>query len=205
MLAGLRAHGRDNARTPMQWDDSAHAGFTTGTPWLAVNPSYPVVNAADQSDDPDSVLAHYRRLIALRHSEPAVVDGDFTMLLPEHEQVYAFTRRLDDVELLVMVNVSSEPADAAVEDEDGWRDAEVLVGSAYSATMGPWEHRVLRAASLRLVARPAAPSDLWTSADAQAGGGPPCRHGIHRPAPRLAHSSHHEPGTAARRARPRGQ
>ncbi len=144
VLAGLRAHGRDNARTPMQWDDSAHAGFTTGTPWLAVNPNYPAVNAADQSKDANSVLAHYRRLIALRHREPAVVDGDFTMLMPEHEQVYAFTRRLGDVELLVMVNVSSEPADAPVEDEDGWLDAEVLLGSAYASAMGPWEHRVLR-------------------------------------------------------------
>ncbi len=144
VLAGLRAHGRDNARTPMQWDDSPHAGFTTGTPWLAVNPNYPGLNAAAQVDDPSSVHAHYRRLIALRHSEPAVVDGDFTMLLPEHEHVYAFTRGLDDVELLVMVNVSSEDVEVDVETPSDWRDAEVVLGSAYAATMAPWEQRVLR-------------------------------------------------------------
>lgn len=144
VLAGLRAHGRDNSRTPMQWDDSAHAGFTTGTPWLAVNPNYPTVNAADQVDDPDSVFAHYRRLIALRHSEPAVVDGDFSMLLPEHPQVYAFTRRLGDIELLVMVNASSEQVDAEVEQASEWESAEVVLGSAYAPTMEPWEHRVLR-------------------------------------------------------------
>jgi oligo-1,6-glucosidase len=144
VLAGLRAHGRDNSRTPMQWDDSAHAGFTTGTPWLAVNPNYPTVNAADQVDDPDSVLAHYQRLIALRHSEPAVVDGDFSMLLPDHPQVYAFTRRLGDVELLVMVNASSEQVDAKVEQGSDWEGADVVMGSAYAPTMAPWEHRVLR-------------------------------------------------------------
>jgi oligo-1,6-glucosidase len=144
VLAGLRAHGRDNARTPMQWDDSPHAGFTTGTPWLAVNPNYPGLNAAAQVDDPDSVHAHYRRLIALRHSEPAVVNGDFTMLLPEHEQVYAFTRGIDDVELLVMVNVSSEDVEADVEKPSDWEDAQVVLGTPYSPTMAPWEQRVLR-------------------------------------------------------------
>ena len=144
VMAGLRAHGRDNARTPMQWDDSPHAGFTTGTPWLAVNPNYPGLNAAAQLDDPDSVFAHYQRLISLRHSEPAVVDGDFTMLLPEHQQVYAFTRRLDHVELLVMVNVSSDEAEVEVETPSDWESAEVVLGSAYSPTMAPWEQRVLR-------------------------------------------------------------
>lgn len=144
VMAGLRAHGRDNARTPMQWDDSPHAGFSTGTPWLAVNPNYPGLNAAAQVDDPDSVFAHYQRLVALRHSEPAVVDGDFTMLLPEHQQVYAFTRRLDDVELLVMVNVSSDEVEAEVETPSDWENAQVVLGTPYSPPMAPWEQRVLR-------------------------------------------------------------
>ena len=93
VLAALRAMGRDNARTPMQWDASPHAGFTTGTPWIAVNPDHPEVNAAAQVDDPGSVFSHYRRLISLRHTEPAVAHGDFTMLLPDDDAVYAFTRR----------------------------------------------------------------------------------------------------------------
>ncbi len=72
------------------------AGFTTGTPWLAVNPNHRWLHVAAQRDDPHSVLAHYRRLIALRHRDPVVVDGDFTLLEPDHPRLYAFTRRLDN-------------------------------------------------------------------------------------------------------------
>ena len=85
---------RDNARTPMQWDAAPHAGFTTGTPWIAVNPNHTEINAEAARADPDSVFHHYRRLIELRHAEPVVAHGDFTMLLPDDERVYAFTRRL---------------------------------------------------------------------------------------------------------------
>jgi oligo-1,6-glucosidase len=144
VLDGLRAHSRDNARTPMQWDDSPNAGFTTGTPWLAVNPNYRQVNAADQRDDPTSVLSHYRALIELRHEEPAVVHGDFTMLLPDHAQVYAFTRTFEGTHLLVMVNVSSEPAEVTLDDDDVWQAAETVLGSPYGDAMSPWEYRVLR-------------------------------------------------------------
>ncbi len=104
------------------------------------------MNAAAQRDDPDSVLAHYRRLIALRHDEPVVALGDFTMLLPDDEQVYAFTRRLDDVELLVLANLSGEPVEVDV--PDGWEDAELLLDDgAVSGRLGvlaPWESRVHR-------------------------------------------------------------
>ena len=144
VLTGLRAHGRDNARTPMQWDDTSHAGFTTGSPWLPVNPNYPQINAAAQVDDPESVFSHYRRLIELRHTEPVVVDGDFTMLLPDHPQVYAFTRRLSGTELLIMVNVSSDVAEAPVARGHLWETAEVVLGHPYHPTMQPWELRVLR-------------------------------------------------------------
>ena len=126
MLAALRTMGRDNARTPMQWDASEHAGFTTGTPWIAVNPNHAEINAEAQRADPDSVFHHYRRLIALRHSEPAVAHGDFTMLLADHEQVYAFTRRHAGTELLVLANLSGEPAD--VELPPGWAGAELRAG-----------------------------------------------------------------------------
>jgi oligo-1,6-glucosidase len=88
----------------MQWDDSPHAGFTTGTPWLAVNPNHKDINAAAAVADPDSVFHHYRKLIELRHTEPVVAHGDFTMLLPNDEHVYAFTRSLDGVELLTLGN-----------------------------------------------------------------------------------------------------
>lgn len=74
----LNRYSRDHARTPMQWDASENAGFTSGTPWLMVNPDYVRVNAAAQESDPDSVLNYYRRLIALRKERPAMVYGEFT-------------------------------------------------------------------------------------------------------------------------------
>jgi len=147
VLTALRRMSRDNARTPVQWDDSPYAGFTTGEPWIAVNPDHGVVNAAAQRHDPQSVLAHYRRLIALRHDVPAVALGDFSLLLPDDEQVWAFTRRHLDVELLVVANLSDREVSAAVPDP-GWAAAEVLLGNLPGGPGGlrlrPWESRVLR-------------------------------------------------------------
>jgi oligo-1,6-glucosidase len=150
VLTALRFMSRDNARTPMQWDDSPHAGFTTGTPWIAVNPNYKEINAAAAMDDPNSVFHHYRRLIALRHTEPAVVHGDFTMLMPNDDTVYAFTRSFDGVELLTLGNFSggSVPVDLP-----GWA-AEPLVlgnyppdGNTREIVLRPWEARVYRRAA----------------------------------------------------------
>jgi oligo-1,6-glucosidase len=150
VLAALRAMSRDNARTPMQWDDSAHAGFTTGTPWLAVNPNYRDINAAAQITDPGSVFSHYRQVIALRHNLPVVVAGDFTMLVPGDEQVYAFTRRLDNVELLVVANFSDEATAVDLPGARAWADAELLLSNypgdtgpaARTVTLRAWEARV---------------------------------------------------------------
>jgi oligo-1,6-glucosidase len=145
VLAALRRMSRDNARTPVQWDDTEHAGFTAGTPWLPVNPDHGEWNAAAQRDDPRSVLAHYRRLSELRHTLPVVALGDFTMVLPEHEHVYAFTRALDDELLLVVCNVSGTPYPLAPLLPEAL-DAEVLLGNLGDAgpTLRPWEARVLR-------------------------------------------------------------
>jgi oligo-1,6-glucosidase len=145
VLAALRTKSRDNARTPMQWDASEHAGFTTGEPWIPANPNHTEINAEAALADPDSVFHHYRRLIELRHAEPVVAHGDFTMLLEDDERVYAFTRRLGDVELLVLGNFSGE--EVAV-DVPGWDGAELLIGNvadpAGGLTLAPWEARVLR-------------------------------------------------------------
>jgi oligo-1,6-glucosidase len=146
VLAALRRMSRDNARTPVQWDDSPSAGFTTGTPWLAVNPDHVDWNAARQRKDPQSVLAHYRRLIALRHEEPVVAIGDFAMLLPDHPEVYAFTRSLDDEVLLVVCNLSRtlQPLAELLPEA---RDADLVLGNlqgADPAVLRPWEARVLR-------------------------------------------------------------
>jgi oligo-1,6-glucosidase len=145
VLAALRTMSRDNARTPVQWDASPNAGFTTGTPWLAVNPDHVQWNAAAQRQDPASVLAHYRRLIALRHELPVVAMGDFHMLLPDHEHVYAFTRSLGDVSLLVVCNLSRTPYElAALLPETA--GAELVLGNLPDAgdELRPWEARVLR-------------------------------------------------------------
>jgi oligo-1,6-glucosidase len=148
VLPGLRAMSRDNARTPMQWDASEHAGFTTGSPWMAVNPNHEEINVEAALADPDSVLHHYRRLIELRHTEPVVAHGDFTMLLEDDERVYAFTRRLGEVELLVVANFSSEPAGADVPGAAAWARAELVLSNAGPAgddlALGPWEARVYR-------------------------------------------------------------
>jgi oligo-1,6-glucosidase len=147
VLAAINARGRDHARTPMQWDDSPTAGFSTGTPWLQLNPNFGEINAAAQVDDPDSVLAHYRQLIALRRELPVVVDGDFTLLLPDHRQVFAYIRRLDDDELLVIANLSSQAVEVSI--PAGWDDSDVVVVSgALDGTpaghLAPWEARVHR-------------------------------------------------------------
>jgi oligo-1,6-glucosidase len=149
VLTVLRARGRDNARTPMQWDASPQAGFTTGKPWLAVNPNHTEINAAAAVADPDSVYHYYRRLIELRHTEPAVVDGDFTMLLPHHEQLYAFTRRLGATSLLVVGNFSAETVRAEVDDAAGWAAAELLLTNAATPppddlVLEPWQAVVYR-------------------------------------------------------------
>jgi oligo-1,6-glucosidase len=147
VLTVLRARGRDNARTPMQWDDSPHAGFTTGTPWLAVNPNHVEINAAAAVADPGSVYHYYRKLIELRHTEPAVVDGDFTMLLPHDEQLYAFTRRLGSTELLVIGNFSGSSAKAGIDDAAAWSSAELVLTNTTAPTdltLGPWQAVVYR-------------------------------------------------------------
>ncbi len=148
-MAAIRWKGRDNARTPMQWDGGPQAGFTTGSPWIAVTGNHTEINAADQVDDEGSVFAHHRRLVALRHDEPTVAHGDFTMLLPDDERVYAFTRRQGETELLVVANLSSDDqVEAAV--PAGWSDAELVLSNVAEPrpvdglVLGPWEARVLR-------------------------------------------------------------
>src|SRR4029077_8660216 len=124
--AAMRPMSRDNARTPMQWDASEQSGFTTGTPWIPVNPNHAEINAEAAWADPASVLHHYRALIELRHTEPAVVHGDFTMLVPDHPTVFAFTRRFEDVELLVLANFAADPVDVPLRDAAEWDAAELL-------------------------------------------------------------------------------
>jgi len=149
VLDALRHMSRDNARTPMQWDGTRHAGFTAGEPWIPVNPNHTEINAAAQEHDAGSVLAHYRRLVALRHDEPVVAHGDFTMLLAQHPHIYAFVRRLGDVRLLVLGNFSSDPQPVDVPDASSWANADIVLSNVdpvdgEGLELRPWEARVYK-------------------------------------------------------------
>ncbi|MBQ4522830.1 MAG: alpha-glucosidase [Lachnospiraceae bacterium] len=108
ILASLYAKSRDNARTPMQWDDSFNAGFTTGTPWLDVNPNYKEINAKSQMNDPDSIFSYYKKLIALRKEYPVFVEGDFELVFPENNQLFSYTRTFEGKTLWVLCNFYGE-------------------------------------------------------------------------------------------------
>ncbi|MDN4475882.1 alpha-glucosidase [Demequina sp. SYSU T00192] len=149
IMDGLAAQSRDNARTPVQWDASPHAGFTTGTPWLPVTANHTWLNAEAQRADPDSVSAFYRALIALRHSEDVVAHGTFEMLLPEDPQVFAFRRTLDGTVMTVAANLSGDDAVARVDVAQGalllhnlGSDATPYPAGAGEIPLGPWEARV---------------------------------------------------------------
>jgi oligo-1,6-glucosidase len=156
LLQAMASMSRDHARTPMQWDASGQAGFTTGTPWIAVNPNHAEINAAAQVDDPESVFAHHQRLIDLRHTDPVVTDGEFALLLPEHEQVWAFLRSTAAAQLLVAANMSSDPVEVTLPVGDQWAQAEVVLANLPGAhhtppalSLRPWESVVLRARCVR--------------------------------------------------------
>ena len=104
ILASIHAKGRDNARTPMHWSDEENAGFTTGTPWIKVNPNYKEINVAQQIDDSDSIFSCYKKLIHLRKTMPVFADGDFTLLHAQDENIFAYTRENEDTQLLVICN-----------------------------------------------------------------------------------------------------
>lgn len=104
IMKSIYAKGRDNARTPMQWDDSVNAGFTTGTPWIKVNDNYDKINAKSQVDDPDSIFSCYKKLVQLRKDYPVFVDGKFTLLLEDDENIFAYSRKNEEKTMIVVCN-----------------------------------------------------------------------------------------------------
>ncbi len=147
LLRSYATKSRDNARTPMQWDDSVHAGFSTGVPWLEVNPNHREVNAVRAAAEPDSVFHHYRRLIELRHTDPVVRDGLFALLAPDDPQVFAYTRTLGAASILVVANMSSVAATIPPDVPDPGGEALVCTHpQARARTLAPWESRVTRLA-----------------------------------------------------------
>ena len=145
MFPKIAHKSRDNARTPMQWDASENAGFTTGKPWIAVNPNYKKINVADQLKREDSVFHYYQKLIRLRKENEIIVYGNYELLLPEDENIFAYKRTLDNQKLLVVCNFSKSEQKF---DFSGYENAKVLI-SNYNRDAGedgilkPYEATVL--------------------------------------------------------------
>ena len=143
----LISKSRDNARTPMQWDDTEHAGFTEGTPWIPVNPNYIEINAKAETKDSDSVFHYYKKLIALRKQYSIIVYGKYELLLPEDEKLYVYTRTLDEEKLLVVCNFSDQEAAFVVPEE--FAEAECMISNMRETydtekiTLRPYESFVL--------------------------------------------------------------
>ncbi len=116
-IQGANENGRDNARTPMQWSDAAYGGFSTGTPWIEVNPNYTTVNAASAMTDEMSVWNHYRKLIALRKSHPVIVYGAYQSWLDQHPDVMVYSRILDKDRVVVIASFSQKPVSLTIPDE----------------------------------------------------------------------------------------
>ena len=159
-LYGLSLMSRDHARTPMQWDATTNAGFTSGTPWLAVNPNHDRINAAAQLGDPGSVFEYYRQLIALRHERPVVAHGSFERADAGHPAILAYERAHGAERLLVVVNLTSAEHDPVFPDEVAARwgtgagepgDVPILTNTIpdspapFDAPLAPWEARVYAA------------------------------------------------------------
>ena len=144
MMECIKNIGRDNARTPMQWDKSPNAGFTTGTPWLKVNPNYMLINAEDERKDPNSVFHYYKKLIALRKEYEIIVYGKFGSLLDESEEIYAYERTLGNQRMIVACNFTDK--EVACDLFENTEDGKELISNYKQHKDGllrPYEARVV--------------------------------------------------------------
>lgn len=134
IMESIYAKGRDNARTPMQWDGSRNAGFTEGTPWIGVNSNYTVINAEQQLQDKDSVFRYYQKLIRLRKEHEIFVKGDFTLLLPEDESIFAYVREYQGQKLLVAANFTDQEVSFEISGQR--KEAKTLIHNYKEETSG---------------------------------------------------------------------
>lgn len=148
MMAAIGYKGRDNARTPMQWDDSAYAGFSTANPWIMVNPNYTKINAKDQINREDSVFKYYQKLIKLRHESELIVYGTYDLILDDDKDIYAYIRTLGDEKLIVYCNFSENTREAELPEE--FTNGKVLISNYIDAkvnhkiTLRPYEAIVIQ-------------------------------------------------------------
>src|SRR5699024_4994435 len=111
----------------MQWDESANAGFTTGTPWIRCNPNYTMINAREAMADEDSIFRYYQKLIRLRKKESILTEGRYMPLLEEDENIFAYTRETEDEKLLVLCNFRGE--EVSYELPERWKEGQVLISN----------------------------------------------------------------------------
>lgn len=141
IMESIYAKGRDNARTPMQWSAEENAGFTEGTPWIKVNPNYTVINAEAEQADEDSVFHFYKKLIRLRKQERVLIDGKYDVLLPEHPEIFAYTRTDKHSRLLVICNFTGH--EVRYDLPENWEKGELLLrneaGTFTQGILGPYE------------------------------------------------------------------
>lgn len=148
MMAAIGYKGRDNARTPMQWDDSAYAGFSTATPWIMVNPNYTKINARDQVNREDSVFKYYQKLIKFRHESELIVYGTYDLILDDDKDIYAYIRTLGDEKLIVYCNFSENTRKVEIPEE--FVNKKVLISNYSDAkanqkiTLRPYEAIVIQ-------------------------------------------------------------
>ena len=148
VLAALRVMSRDNARTPVQWSAGPNAGFTTGVPWIPVNPNFRRINAAVAARRPAVGVRALPRAHRLRHSERAISHGSFELVLREHPTVFAYLRTLPDRQVLVLANLSGTDAAYELPDAEDWEEAEPVLGNVdgrpprVDGRLGPWEAQV---------------------------------------------------------------
>ena len=148
MMAAIGYKGRDNARTPMQWDDSAYAGFSTANPWIMVNPNYTKINAKDQINREDSVFKYYQKLIKLRHESELIVYGTYDLILDDDKDIYAYIPTLGDEKLIVYCNFSENTREVELPEE--FANGKVLISNYIDAkvnhkiTLRPYEAIVIQ-------------------------------------------------------------
>ena len=150
MMAAIGYKGRDNARTPMQWDDSANAGFSgaDATPWIMVNPNYTKINAKDQVSREDSVFKYYQKLIRLRHESDLIVYGTYDLILDDDKDIYSYIRTLGDEKLIVYCNFSENTREVELPEE--FTDGKILISNYNDAkvsekiTLRPYEAIVIQ-------------------------------------------------------------
>ncbi|OOM73816.1 oligo-1,6-glucosidase [Clostridium puniceum] len=129
IMQSIYTKGRDNARTPIQWDDSENAGFTIGEPWIKVNPNYKEINAKSQINDEKSIFNYYKKLIKIRKSNPVVVYGEYKLILEKNKEIFAYTRTLNNEELLVICNFTVNKTKLVLQEQIEFKHRELLISN----------------------------------------------------------------------------